>query len=65
MFDIPSVFPQRMDETHRKILQRNQDYLEKNLCISRTFCAQLVQHGVLNNSMVDELGLPEDELQVC
>ena len=65
MFDIPSVFPQRMDETHRKILQINQEYLEEKLCISRTFCAHLVQHGVLTNSMVDELGLPEDERQVC
>ena len=43
MFDIPSVFPQTiaMDETHRNILQRNHEYLMKNLVIDEKLFEEL------------------------
>ena len=55
MFDIPSVFPQTMDEAGRKALQRNQELLTKDLVISDELFAALVRSRIFTESMVDEI----------
>ena len=49
MFDIPSVFPQQMDEKEREILQSNQRHLEarkRKLMINRDLFAHFVHTSV-------------------
>ena len=59
MFDIPSVFPQTMDETHRKILQKNEYALLRNFVdnadLCATLCAHLVDNHVFTVTMVDAI----------
>ena len=46
MFDIPSVFPQPMDETERGIRQRKQKAGMKKLIINRDLFAHFIQTSV-------------------
>ena len=62
MFDISSVFPQTMDDTHRTILQSNEAALLRNFVDNRDLCARLCAHLVVNGVFTIEM---VDAIMVC